>query len=215
MQIRISRFTLLFVLHIHIHTHIFIYMVIQVYLVSYYLSVKCRYMYSKYYSSKESVNKGFVLLWCFNTLSPSPLGWSSMGIIPFSKQQKGCINCQLVVRLAACHFDSPAAFYLFVSARTPPPTHPLLPCSKTLHFISLAPWPPSSVGQGCGHPSAQTGGTACPLYWHAVCVTLIICAVCFILFITGLATYCKWHSGFIFSEKSILLYVYTLISRYF
>lgn len=183
MQIGISRFTLLFVLDIAKLTFFFLFTWRFKCILSHItFQLNADICIPMYYSSKESVNKGFVLLWCFNTFSPNPLGWSSMGIIPFSKQQKGCINCQLAVRLAACHFDSPAAFYLFVSARTPPPTHPLLPCSKTLHFISLAPWPPSSFGQGCGHPSAQTGGTACPLYWHAVCVTLIICAVCFILF---------------------------------
>lgn len=51
----------------------------------------------------------------------------------------------------------------------PDPQSPAL--LKTLHFISLAPpWAPSSVGQGSGHPSAQTGGTARLLYFGMCCV---------------------------------------------
>lgn len=112
---------------------------------------------------------------------PCLLGRTLNGLTVLVKSPDG-VNCScLSVRLAACLFDSPAALYLFVSARIcSPPSHPqilnLLLCSKPLHFISLAPpRAPSSVGQGSGHPSAQTGGTACPLFffWHVLCVTLI------------------------------------------
>lgn len=49
-------------------------------------------------------------------------------------------------------------------SNSPPPFHSISPVA----FLGL----PSSVRQGCGHPSAQTGGTACPLLLtRAVCVT--------------------------------------------
>lgn len=103
------------------------------------------------------------------------------------------VNCFcLSARLAACLFDSPAALYLFVSARicSPPPNPQPPALLKTLHFISLAPpRAPSSVGQGFGHPSAQTGGTACPLLLAcAVCDAHQVC--CVFLFLTVPVTYC-------------------------
>lgn len=64
-------------------------------------------------------------------------------------------------------FDSPAAFYLFVSARicSPFPQTLNLPAWVKKKMLNPSHLPPtSSVGQGCGPPSAQTGGTACPLF---------------------------------------------------
>lgn len=89
---------------------------------------------------------------------PCLLGRTLNGLMVLVKSPDG-VNCfSLSVHLAACLFDSPAALYLFVSARicSPPPI-PLNPqppaLLKTLHFISLCPtsgslicwtriWPP-------------------------------------------------------------------------
>lgn len=74
--------------------------------------------------------------------------------------------CQLFVCLAPAflthqqHFTS---LSLHASVLHPNPQPSAL--HKTLHFMSFAPpRAPSSVGQGSGHPSAQTGGTACAVY---------------------------------------------------
>lgn len=103
---------------------------------------------------------------------PCLLGRTLNGLTVLVRSPNG-VNCFcLFVHLAACLFDSHAALYLFVSARICSPTPTLHPpilqtpaLLETLPFISLAPpRAPSSVGQGSGYPSAQTGGTACPLF---------------------------------------------------
>lgn len=86
------------------------------------------------------------------------------------------------------HFTS---LSLHASVLQPPLTPILHPPAllKTLHFMSLAPpRAPSSVGQGSGHPSAQTGGTACLYLACAVCDPHQAC--CDFLFVTVTVTQC-------------------------
>lgn len=132
-------------------------------------------------------------------LSHQILRMKKYGNNPPLQAVHGRINCQLAVRLAACRFDSPAAFYLFVSARTPHPT-PHSPSSALLKNPSLHLTCPlaSLICWTRMWPSLGPNRRYClpPFLACSVCDPHQLCCVFFliiILFIIGPATYCKWQ----------------------
>lgn len=103
----------------------------------------------------------------------------------------------LSVCLAACLFDSPAALYLFVSARTcsptPTPPPPPLPQSFNLLLCSKKKSCTSSHLPHLGLPHLSDKDLAIPRpkqevllvlsFWHVLCVTSTRCAVFFFILI--------------------------------
>lgn len=136
---------------------------------------------------------------------PCLLGRTLNGLTVLIKSPDG-VNC-LSVRLAACLFDSPAALYLFVSARICSPPHP--PQSSTSCFAQTPSlhltcptsgslicrtriWPPlgpnrryclcSLFGMCCMSPSP---GVLCFIIHNCDCLSLIVTAVEFMCRLRG------------------------------
>lgn len=118
---------------------------------------------------------------------PSLLGRTLNGLT-ITVQSLNGVNCFCLSVWLPAFFDSPAAFYLFVSARicslSPPPPpqtpNPSALLEKTLHFMSLAPPHLSDKELVTLRPKQEVQLVIS--FWHETCVTLIRCSVFLFLF---------------------------------